>query len=91
VPRAAVQGDAHLLQHQPLQDVRPQGVPQAPLPRRPRLRRDREEGRRAVRPRREQEGPRQHGHAAAHRPYLQDVLIKSRFLRWSSLRPDSNN
>jgi hypothetical protein len=81
-----VQGDAHLLQHQPVQDVRPQGVPQAPVPRRPRLRGGCEEGR-AVRPRREEEGRQQYGHAAA-RPYPQDVLIKSWLLRWSALRPD---
>lgn len=78
VPRAAVQGGAHLLQHDAVQGVRPQGVPQASVPGGPQLRGGRSSGREEgsrweVRPRRAEEGWRLTAASGVH-PELQDLL-----------------
>ncbi|XBI81083.1 hypothetical protein VPH35_090079 [Triticum aestivum] len=83
MPRAALQGDTHLLQHEPLQGVRAEAVPQAPVPRGPRVlarvagggRRRREEGRR-LRPRRAEDKGRRWVGAAAVDPEFQLITLK---------------
>uniref|UniRef100_A0A8R7RDP0 Uncharacterized protein n=2 Tax=Triticum TaxID=4564 RepID=A0A8R7RDP0_TRIUA len=82
LPRSAVQGDAYLLQHKPLQGVRTEAVFEAQVPRGPRARvrvargsrRRREEGRRQLLARRAEDQGRRWVGAAAVDPEFQDVL-----------------